>query len=375
MGREKEMIPKRMKNSYDTRTTEVLIAILALTSSLMVVSLFFRCETPREVASGAAVGTGQFCFNRPPSLNTLDCATAILTETIYSCTVTASDTDANVTFQFSDTTSRFNINSSSGLIRFTPSSINDSSTETYTISVSDGSGCQGENVSTDLSILYVVASCRDKAQNNNETGVDCGGFCAACSSTTPTGGGGVTNTYEAESNLVLPSDVIIEERTSVVPPFENALVVKVKKGVLLRLIIPTLPLAVQEHRLKVLAVLEDSAIMSIQSEPYLFVVRVNEKHNIDLDGDAINDLRVFLSEVHEQEQFVELSIGTLERPVPPSTKTNYTTQIKSEPFPILQAPSFVSSRTCRIFELAIRACASLLVLAAIVVFTLRMKKK
>ncbi len=93
-----------------------------------------------NVYTANAVANVSFCFNFPPTPVFDNCLNSTFVLQEYYCIVNTSDYFENQSHLFSDDTFLFNINSSSGEIRFTPQ-IGDEGNYSINITVVDNSGC------------------------------------------------------------------------------------------------------------------------------------------------------------------------------------------------------------------------------------------
>ncbi len=122
------------------------------------------------------------CINKRPTVSTTNCQKVAAISELYSCYVSATDGDLDQTHEFFDNTPLFDVNQTSGLIKFTP--IN-AQAGFYNINLTakDNSGCSNSNGSAILYLSVSNATCFDGARNQNEEGIDCGGPCQAICST------------------------------------------------------------------------------------------------------------------------------------------------------------------------------------------------
>lgn len=124
--------------------TVFLVLLLNIFSTLfLVLKVDERTEEWTAEATGSTEGTVSLCVNAPPVINNT-CNTTMGQGTLYTCYVNATDANAGQSLTFSlfwPGVSLFGINSSNGLINFTPSNDDVGNNHSVRIFVDDGSGC------------------------------------------------------------------------------------------------------------------------------------------------------------------------------------------------------------------------------------------
>lgn len=150
---EEEINKKRINNN-------VLAVILIILIFLILFSTFKILNVPNSYTANA-VANVSFCFNYPPFPVFDNCPNSSYVYQEYNCIVNTSDYFEGQNHIFSDDTVLFDINSSTGEIKFTPQS-GDEGTYNITISIIDDSGCILNNASGLLNITVYP-------QQSNET--------------------------------------------------------------------------------------------------------------------------------------------------------------------------------------------------------------
>lgn len=170
----------------------IMFTIVSLVCNIMI---YQRAST---VITGRSTATGQLsiCLNRAPVLS-ISCGSEAIVGHQYSCGIDASDQDNTITagsqtLTFSDDTDLFDINPTTGIIQFTPTS---SQVENYTITITveDNSTCANSVDSGTLSLSVKSPYCGDGYCNGAETCSSCPedcGICAEAPVAAPGGGGG-----------------------------------------------------------------------------------------------------------------------------------------------------------------------------------------
>lgn len=138
---------KKEKQLFNTQSAILFLALLILLIQLGLNTNILSLEhlTSNVVTSGEI----NICINHPPTLNLSACDSEAEIDAQYSCTA-GSDQD-NQTLNFTDNTSLFNINQTSGLIQFTPTSEQEG-TYSITITATDNSTCSNNQTEGILNI-------------------------------------------------------------------------------------------------------------------------------------------------------------------------------------------------------------------------------
>ncbi|MBR9699944.1 hypothetical protein GOV09_05795 [Candidatus Woesearchaeota archaeon] len=142
-------------------TLAVFVIVLALGSLLGNYYLLQSMEAPEpEVTAMVSIARATFCVNAGPTINTSDCNATASVNTPYDCEINATDTDIGTAYNFTDNTTLFDINSTTGEINFTPT-IGDIGSYHINFSVFDGSGCSNEYISSIFN-LTISLDCGSK---------------------------------------------------------------------------------------------------------------------------------------------------------------------------------------------------------------------
>ncbi len=175
-----------------TNNQIALVAILFMVSSLVFNTMLYQRAAIMVTGKSTVDAHVSICINRPPVLS-LNCLGYAKVDFEYSCDVDATDEDNNIipgiqNLTFSDDTSLFDINSSTGMINFTPNS-SQAGVYAITITAEDNSTC-ANSVDSDTFTLTVFY-CGDRVCNGDETCNTCSQDCGACPTTpAPSAGGG-----------------------------------------------------------------------------------------------------------------------------------------------------------------------------------------
>ncbi len=160
---------------------------------------------------------------------------------------------------------------------------------------------------------YNVSSC-DAAGNCQSSGPNNFTTSAAPSVETTT----TTTSSSKSSPVVIPGDVVsVEKNVALTAPGEGAKVgvalnQKVLVGAkLLFAVVSSAKESAENHSILVRTVSATAANLTVQSSPKNFTITVNQSRDIDLDDDAVDDLRVTLVGTNVSVNYAELSLRLL----------------------------------------------------------------
>ena len=138
---------KKEKQLFNTQSAILFLVLLILLIQLGINTNVLSLE--HITSNVVTTGEIDICINHQPNLNLSACDTEAEVNVQYSCTA-GSDQD-NQTLTFTDNTALFNINQTTGLIQFTPTS-EQQATYAITITVADNSTCSNNQTSGILNI-------------------------------------------------------------------------------------------------------------------------------------------------------------------------------------------------------------------------------
>ena len=138
---------KKEKQLFNTQSAILFLVLLILLIQLGINTNVLSLE--HITSNVVTTGEIDICINHQPNLNLSACDTEAEVNVQYSCTA-GSDQD-NQTLTFTDNAALFNINQTTGLIQFTPTS-EQQATYAITITVADNSTCSNNQTSGILNI-------------------------------------------------------------------------------------------------------------------------------------------------------------------------------------------------------------------------------
>lgn len=144
------MIMNRKRIDWDRIIVSFVILFVI---SLILVN--YRGGDLGETIAGRVVGNVSVCVNTPPTIDLSGCGASVEVGSVYSCDA-GSDSDED-SLVFSDNTTLFDINTSTGAISFTPNG-SDIGSHDINITAEDDSGCLNNKSSDVLSLIISEAA-------------------------------------------------------------------------------------------------------------------------------------------------------------------------------------------------------------------------
>ncbi len=182
--------------SVSNRLIAFFVIVITLANIIFYISLYQMTEVqmtemPMPTALISSVATANLCLNRGPVI-LQSCNSTAASGSLYTCDIDVNDTDST-SFTFSENTTLFEINSTSGVINLTPDS-GDAGMHNINITVDDNSGCLNSQDSSllNLNISASETELFEDGSSCSSAGECSGGYCcnSICQSTSCSDGGG-----------------------------------------------------------------------------------------------------------------------------------------------------------------------------------------
>lgn len=272
-----------------------LLAILFMIVSIVGNAIIYQRANVDITGKSTATAQLSICLNRPPVL-AIDCDDAGIGFQ-YSCDIDASDYDNTVTsgiqtLTFSDNSTLFDINPSTGLIQFTPNS-SQGGNYTIIITVQDNSTCANSLDSDILNLTVREFYCGDGSCNGYETCTSCSQDCGECAeeeeAAASAGGGGGGGGGGAPGESAKGFHVNLYKIDSKILRSKEKEIIKISFD------------GVTAYELRIIEVKEDYMTAILKSTAQTFLLKLDETKEFDVNNDGLPDISIKLVKIQEKD--------------------------------------------------------------------------
>lgn len=271
--------------------TKIALVALLFMMGFLVSDSIFNQQTTSITGMTTASGTLKICVNAPPVL-AMSCGAKAYTGTYYTCDIDASDLDdshsgVTQTLTFTDDTNLFDINPSTGVISFTPTT-DQIGNHSIIIMVQDNSTCSNSVDSETLNITITQSRCGDGVCNGAEKCSTCSQDCGGCGEEEAVeggaggggGGGASSQGFHVDYSRMDSKILRTSEKQTLSISYDGI---------------------TRAHQLRITEVNEDSITCILKSEAVTFTIKLGQTKEFDTNNDGSTDFTITLQDIQEKD--------------------------------------------------------------------------